>query len=66
MEYVNGRKFKDNRETIEEVQKECNQKIENVYGKGNSLLFKDVIKYNRKSYISGEDGKIVLSIVNTF
>lgn len=59
-------RFADNKETIEEVKKECNQEIESVYGWGHSLLFKDVIESiidNRKPYISGEDGRIALDII---
>jgi len=58
--------FKDNKDSLEEVQKECNLEIENVYGRGHSPLYNNFInsiKDNSLPLIDGNEGKKSLSIV---
>lgn len=53
-------------EDEEVVKRDLQVEIENVYGKGHTPLFKDVIdaiNNDRKPYISGEDGIVPLSII---
>jgi len=58
--------FKDNKDSLEEIQKECNLEIENIYGKGHSPLYNNFInsiKNNTILLIDGYEGKKSLSIV---
>ncbi|NLZ35845.1 MAG: Gfo/Idh/MocA family oxidoreductase [Clostridiales bacterium] len=53
-------------EDEEAAKRDLQVEIENVYGKGHTPLFKDVIdaiNKDRKPYISGEDGIVPLSII---
>ncbi|MCP4482331.1 MAG: Gfo/Idh/MocA family oxidoreductase [bacterium] len=59
-------RFKDNRDSLEEVQLAANQSIDNVYGFGHTLLYKDMIEAieeGREPYINGESGKIAMKII---
>ncbi|WP_238882192.1 Gfo/Idh/MocA family protein [Clostridium sp. YIM B02551] len=50
----------------EEIKKELKTEIDNVYGKGHTPLFKnviDAINYDRQPLISGEEGKKAMSII---
>ncbi|NMA48693.1 MAG: Gfo/Idh/MocA family oxidoreductase [Tissierellia bacterium] len=58
--------FEDKKDTLEQVQQECNEEIENVYGWGHTFLFNDMIQSiheNRESYIDGMSGKKAIEIV---
>jgi len=58
--------FKDKKDSLEEVQKDCNLEIENVYGKGHSPLYNNIINSIRNNItplIDGYEGKKSLSIV---
>ena len=58
--------FKDMNESLEQVQKEYNSKIKNVYGNGHSPLYKNFIgsiKNNSNPLIDGNEGKKSLSII---
>ena len=58
--------FKDRQETLEQVQKEYNSEIENVYGNGNTPLYKDFldsIRNDSAPLIDGKEGKKSLSII---
>jgi len=58
--------FKDRQETLEQVQKEYDSEIENVYGNGNTPLYKDFIdsiRNNSAPLIDGNEGKKSLSII---
>lgn len=53
-------------ENEDEVKKELKVEIDNVYGKGHTPLFKDVIdsiNFNREPLINGEAGKKAMSII---
>lgn len=58
--------FEDRQETLEQVQKEYDSEIENVYGNGNTPLYKDFIdsiRNNSIPLIEGNEGKKSLSII---
>lgn len=58
--------FEDGKDTLEQIQQECNEEIENVYGWGHTILFRTVIQaiiYNKKLYIDGYEGKKAIEIV---
>jgi predicted dehydrogenase len=58
--------FKDKQESLEQVQKEYDSEIKNVYGNGHSPLYKnfiDSIKNNYNPLIDGNEGKKSLSII---
>jgi predicted dehydrogenase len=58
--------FKDKQESLEQVQKEHDSEIKNVYGNGYSPLYKnfiDSIKNNYNPLIDGNEGKKSLSII---
>jgi predicted dehydrogenase len=58
--------FKDKQESLEQIQKEYNSEIKNVYGNGHSLLYKnfiDSIRNNCTPLIDGDEGKKSLSII---
>ena len=58
--------FKDKRESLEQVQKEYDSEIKNVYGNGHSPLYKnfiDSIRNNSNPLIDGNEGKKSLSII---
>ena len=58
--------FKDNKDSLEEVQEKCNSEIPNVYGRGHTPLYKnfiDAIKNNSNPLIDGNEGKKSLSII---
>ena len=58
--------FEDRQETLEKVQKEYDSEIENVYGNGNTPLYKDFIdsiRNNSAPLIDGKEGKKSLSII---
>lgn len=58
--------FKDKRESLEQVQKEYDSEIKNVYGNGHSPLYKnfiDSIRSNSNPLIDGNEGKKSLSII---
>jgi hypothetical protein len=58
--------FKDKQESLEQIQKEYNSEIKNVYGNGHSPLYKnfvDSIRNNCTPLIDGDEGKKSLSII---
>ena len=58
--------FEDKQESLEQIQKEYNSEIPNVYGNGHSPLYKnfiDSIKNNSTPLINGNEGKKSLSII---
>ncbi len=58
--------FKDKQEPLEQIQKEYNSEIKNVYGNGHSPLYKnfiDSIRNNCTPLIDGNEGKKSLSII---
>lgn len=58
--------FEDRLDCIDDIVRECNEDIENVYGKGHTPLYKDMldaVKDNRKPYVDGRDGKIAMEII---
>lgn len=58
--------FKDSEEALEEVQKECNQEIESVYGYGHTPLYKNFIESiesDKAPYIDGYEGRKALEII---
>ena len=58
--------FEDNKDSLEEVQEECNLEIENIYGKGHSPLYNNFINSIKKDtipLIDGYEGKKSLSII---
>lgn len=58
--------FKDKQESLEQIQKEYNSEIKNVYGNGHSPLYKnfiDSIRNNSNPLIDGNEGKKSLSII---
>ena len=58
--------FKDKKESLEQVQKEYDSEIKNVYGNGHSPLYKnfiDSIRNNSNPLIDGNEGKKSLSII---
>ena len=58
--------FKDKRESLEQVQKEYDSEIKNVYGNGHSPLYKNFINSIRNDsnpLIDGNEGKKSLSII---
>jgi len=59
-------KFKDNLETLEQVQKEYYSEIKNVYGNGDTLLYEDFlysIRNDSTPLIDGNEAKKSLSII---
>jgi len=58
--------FEDKQESLEQMQKEYNSEIPNVYGKGHSPLYNNFInsiKDNSLPLIDGNEGKKSLSII---
>lgn len=58
--------FKDKQESLEQVQKEYDSEIKNVYANGHSPLYKnfiDSIRNNNTPLINGNEGKKSLSII---
>ena len=58
--------FADGLDTLEQVQQECNNDIESVYGWGHSLLFADMIdsiQNDREPLVNGVEGKKGMSII---
>ena len=58
--------FKDNKDSLEEVQKKFNSEIPNVYGRGHTPLYKNfigAIRNNTNPLINGNEGKKSLSII---
>ncbi len=58
--------FEDKQESLEQIQKEYNSEIPNVYGNGHSSLCKnfiDSVKNNSNPLIDGNEGKKSLSII---
>lgn len=58
--------FADGLDSLEEVQKECDNEIESVYGWGHITLYADLlesIRNDRKPLIDGFEGKIGMSII---
>jgi predicted dehydrogenase len=58
--------FEDKRDSLEQVQKEYNLDVDNIYGDGHAPLYKDfieAIRNNRKPLIDGNEGKKSLSII---
>ena len=58
--------FNDKQESLEQIQKEYNSEINNVYGNGHSPLYKnliDSIRNNCTPLIDGNEGKKSLSII---
>ena len=65
---VEAWEFEDGLDSLEDIVNECNSEIENVYGKGHTPLYKDlldVIEKDRKPYIDGNDGKTAMEIILT-
>ena len=59
-------KFRDQKDSFDEVSRKCNSEIENVYGKGHTPLYKNFIesiKKNEKPYIDGKEGRIAMEII---
>jgi len=58
--------FEDKQESLEQLQKECDSEVENIYGKGHTPLYEnfiDVIRNNSNPLIDGNEGKKSLSII---
>src|SRR5665648_613153 len=58
--------FKDNKDSLEEVQKKFNSEIPNVYGRGHTPLYKNfigAIRNNTNPLINGNEGKKYMSII---
>jgi len=58
--------FEDKQESLEQLQKECNSEVENIYGKGHTPLYEDIIdaiRDNSTPLIDGNEGKKSLSII---
>jgi len=58
--------FKDGLDSLEQVKKEYDLDINNIYGEGHTPLYKDFIeavRNDRKPLINGEEGKKSLSII---
>ncbi len=58
--------FADGLDTLEEVQAECNNEIDSVYGNGHTPLYADwlqAIKTGGRPLVDGEAGKIAMSII---
>lgn len=58
--------FEDGIDNLEQVQNECDQDIDNIYGNGHTLLFEDMIKCMKddiKPYVDGVEGKKALGII---
>ena len=58
--------FKDKGDSLEQVQKEYDLDIDNIYGDGHTPLYKDFIeavKNNREPLIDGNEGRKSLSII---
>ena len=58
--------FEDKKESLKEVKQKCNLEIKNIYGKGHTPLYKnliDSIRNNNPPLIDGYEGKKSLSIV---
>jgi predicted dehydrogenase len=58
--------FADGLDSIEDVIRECNRDIDNVYGRGHTPLYHDVLEAideDRKPYIDGRDGKTAMEII---
>lgn len=58
--------FDNCNETLEDVQKECNQRIDSVYGYGHTPLYRNFIESidnNVEPYINGCEGKKALEII---
>jgi len=59
-------RFKDGKDTEEEVKRSCDIEIDSVYGNGHTPLYKDMIdaiNQNREPYINGEAGILAMEIV---
>ena len=58
--------FEDKQEFLEQLQKECDSEVENIYGKGHTPLYEnfiDAIRNNSSPLIDGNEGKKSLSII---
>ncbi len=58
--------FEDKQESLEQLQKECDSEVENIYGKGHTPLYEniiDAIRNNTNPLIDGNEGKKSLSII---
>jgi len=58
--------FKDGLDSLEQVQKEYDLDVDNIYGEGHVPLYRDFIeavRNNREPLINGEEGKKSLSII---
>ena len=58
--------FEDKRETLEQVQKEYNLDVDNIYGDGHTPLYEDFIREIRNDstpLVDGNEGKKSLSII---
>lgn len=58
--------FEDKQESLEQLQKECNSEVENIYGKGHAPLYEDIIdaiRNNSTPLIDGNEGIKSLSII---
>lgn len=58
--------FADGKDSLEEVQHECNAEIDSVYGLGHTLLYADwfeAIRTGRRSLIDGHEGRKAMSII---
>ena len=58
--------FKDKQESLEQLQKECDSEVENIYGKGHTPLYENIInaiRDNSNPLIDGNEGKKSLSII---
>lgn len=58
--------FADGKDTLDEVQAECNNEIDSVYGRGHTPLYEDwleAIKTGGQPLVDGKAGKIAMSII---
>jgi len=58
--------FEDKQESLEQLQMECDSEVENIYGKGHTPLYEniiDAIRNNTNPLIDGNEGKKSLSII---
>lgn len=58
--------FADNLDTLDEVQQECNNEVDSVYGRGHTPLYADwldAIEAGRQPLVCGNEGKTAMSII---
>ncbi|WP_378950600.1 Gfo/Idh/MocA family protein [Pelosinus sp. sgz500959] len=58
--------FADKKDTLEEIQQECNREIDHIYGWGHTTLYGNLIKSiktNQEPLVNGLEGKKAMSII---